>query len=303
MALPPRAKTFLDRLEEFLSTDAMQGFRKSALLSYLGEDDLPEPDTLTQVQTYAMHQHRDKKGRSLVDRFLEAHAEALSSEEEEVYTRLGESTFGFFEVEALERGKGMRLRRVGTDESFQVIETGGTREVNKGAGIFTYLAPYRDHHEMVGAALVYPKEFVYVIDRTVRHDPEAALAHLSDPLWAYKQIDKQRSTPQPPENRLEAELLAEQTLTELKLPWTVKELQPDTITVTFRGPGATLYFLKQEQIAIHPRVEMHTRPQKLAITPTDIEFPGDLILDSIIPKEITVQLVRTPKASEDQKKE
>jgi hypothetical protein len=225
MNVPERALPFIEGLESFLQSKRMAGFQREALDRFLGEGREPDDEDRQAALDYILFGHRDHEGRKLVDHFLEEKSKDLGDEEREVYSRFREAIFGFFQVEEVRPGEGLRLRRAGTVEVVEVVDAMGSRGLSPKMGLFAHLLPFRGHHELAGGPQSVPPHLAYLIGREIERLGAKGLQGLSDPVAIYQAIKAGRRAPPPAENQLEAELQAAVVFSEIGFPLTVEEVQ------------------------------------------------------------------------------
>lgn len=100
---------------------------------------------------YFIHDYRLPDGKRVIERFAAEHAKHLSAEERALIEGWQHSRLAAFEVIALERGVGMRLRDLVSGEEFDVREKRGTQDLNRWEILVSRLMRTGDHYEIGGA--------------------------------------------------------------------------------------------------------------------------------------------------------
>ena len=80
---------------------------------------------------YFIHDYRLPDGKRVIERFAAEHGKRLSAEERALIEGWQHSRLTAFEVIAVERGVGMRLRDLVSGEEFDVREKRGTQDLNR----------------------------------------------------------------------------------------------------------------------------------------------------------------------------
>ncbi len=225
MPLPPRAAPFLETLRRFVREERMRAFRASAAAAFAGEGRDVADEDREMLDDYTLFSHRDADGKTGIDLFLEAYGGGLPAEERAVYERMRASVFGGFQVEDLRPGEGFTLRLCGSRERYKVIDAAASRDAAPRACIFTRLIAYRSHFEIAGPALMYAESFAYSLERAAKRNREESRASAIDPRSVYDLVRRSRAKEPRLENPLEAALYASRVFAELKLPFTVEEIQ------------------------------------------------------------------------------
>jgi len=241
MKLPDRVGPLLDLLRAFCSSDATRGFSDNAR-EVFGPDAGDEPEAAAEFEDYLLFAHRDERGRSAVDLFLAAAPADLSGSVRNAIARFAHTEFGYFRVRSVRPGRWIEVGSVDRERSYRVVETQASRSVEVGSGLFARLVPYRGGYELGGAARAYPPDAAYGFERTIRSMPPEAREALRDPLRVYRSFRElsARPKPQPAENRLEAELIAERALRDCGIDLSVAEVQK-----TFRSLESPVEFLRE----------------------------------------------------------
>jgi hypothetical protein len=228
MELPERLGPLLDELRSFCASAQCAAFRAESRERFFGADDV-DPEEEAEFDDYLHFAHRDASGRSAVDLFLESRAGDLDPQRRDAYRALERSEFGFFRVTEVRPGEGVELRRAGTADAelIPVVDVAASQTLEAGSALFARVVPYRDHREFGTALLAYPPEAAYNLERTIARVGPAALDELSDPLKVRDLLRHVRRKPQrrTAENRLEAELLAEEAFASFGLSTSVAEVQ------------------------------------------------------------------------------
>jgi uncharacterized protein YbaA (DUF1428 family) len=223
--LPERAKPLLELLDQFASGPPMAAFRADAEKRFMPEGRTVEPEDEPSFMDYVVYSHRDARGGTCLRRFLSEHGSKLTPEVRAAIEHLEASVFGFFRVESVELGKGMRLRQCGAGGTYDVVDVLSSRSLRAGMGLYARLVPFRGHYELTGDVRVVPAEVVYVTERAASRHGEEGVAWLSDPVLSRQMMRTLERRAVPPTNRLEAELHAQAVFSELKLPFDVSDLQ------------------------------------------------------------------------------
>jgi hypothetical protein len=105
---------------------------------------------LQRALDYFVHDYPLPDGTRVIDRFAAEHGKRLSAEKRTLIEDWRHSRLTAFEVIAVEREVGMRLRDLVSGEEFDVQERLGTRDLSRWEIVVTRLMPSQDHYEIGG---------------------------------------------------------------------------------------------------------------------------------------------------------
>jgi SEC-C motif len=113
-----------------------------------------DEDSMIELQRaldYFIHDYRLPDGKRVIERFAAETSKRLSTEERALIEDWQHSRLTAFEVLAVERGVGMRLRDLVSGEEFDVREKRGTQDLNRWEIVVSRLMRTGAHYEMGGA--------------------------------------------------------------------------------------------------------------------------------------------------------
>jgi tetratricopeptide (TPR) repeat protein len=132
---------------------------------------------------YFVHDYRLPDGKRVIEHFAAEQGKHLSAEERALIDDWQHSRLTAFEVLAVERGRGMRLRDLVSGEEFDVREKRGTQDLNRWEIVVSRLMRSGDHYEMGGATgLRFPARY-----------RDGVRSHLIE-QWSKYQINHPEST-------------------------------------------------------------------------------------------------------------
>ncbi|MFC2149198.1 diadenylate cyclase CdaA [Candidatus Auribacterota bacterium] len=82
---------------------------------------------------------------------------------------------------------------------------------------------------------------------------------------------------------------------EISNEWTVKDMMPKYVDVTFHAPRSSIYFASKDDVKLVIPLRMKEGKQGVRIYPKDFKYPRDFILDHYKPLHIDVELNKKAK--------
>lgn len=176
-----------DELQAFLREPWSREFREEAEHAFLtvqGSTRSREPDEAAAVEDYAIFDHRDSQGRTLADRFIEARRDELDDEALRALDDSSRSFFGGFVVETIDWTRGFVLRRLGTEDRFELVPS--EHDFDEGSVVFARLVPAGASFELAFVARELPSYAAPGAERMVSRSLEAGIDPFSHTSTAHE---------------------------------------------------------------------------------------------------------------------
>jgi len=110
---------------------------------------------------YFVHLYRmESSGESIVGQYLNEHRLDVSPEERELLQNRVASRFSLFEVQKVDRGKGLLLKDLFQDDTIYVHEVSGSRNMYKWDVIVGNIFKVGDEHQLSGNIMLVPRKLV-----------------------------------------------------------------------------------------------------------------------------------------------
>ncbi|HAK94959.1 MAG TPA: hypothetical protein DCM87_08135 [Planctomycetes bacterium] len=223
MALSPRAKSLIERLTRFVVEPRMFEFRRAARIDFVKDYCETRGVEALFVEDHTLYVFRSPRGLCAIDYLLNAPGGAFSRDERAALERMRANIFGLFQIEELRPGRGFLLRRCGTAETYEVVDTKAAGQIAKGECVACRLGPYGDHHEIAGPVILkFGRESAAVVDRLAAETPATA-AFASDPRTYLLPVLPYSGNLPGARNRLDAELFAARVFADIGLRLSVDE--------------------------------------------------------------------------------
>jgi hypothetical protein len=222
-------QALFERLGEFLFSDQLADFRKSAERRCESAAELffaggRKGETDPRFFDFLIFSHRDADGLTGLDLFLKEEGPEIPTAEREAIVRFREAVFGLFEYEEF-RSRFYRVRLAGTDDRFKVKNYRGRVQEAPGAGFVGRLVPFRDLHLESGFPMPLSAEQVSIIDKIFREAGPLARRAIANPVQFIEYYLAGFLGRSPPENLRQAEILAASSFTATEFPFTVAEVK------------------------------------------------------------------------------
>lgn len=91
------------------------------------------------------------------------------------------------------------------------------------------------------------------------------------------------------------------TYTSIPEEWQVEEIRPTEVEVTFRGVRRSFYFVRKNDIEISVPLKLLAGTQRVRLSPRQMTFPKNLLLETIEPNQIEIVVSAAETAEEPEK--
>jgi len=168
-ALPSVRAERGDAMEEFLSARERTWFKGGAGLGGVSEKDAFE-------DWFLLSRPLDKSGLTVAQEMLKIRGEAFEPPELSLLRGLASSRYSVYEVREAVPGEEVLLRDIFRGGEVRVRERTASRQVVKWDLLSTRVGEVGDHHQLMGASFVIPRNYLEPLETFVRRTSEEMIA-------------------------------------------------------------------------------------------------------------------------------